>query len=340
MSHISRRDFLKAASTTVGATTLGALLAACGVKQSNLPAKPPVVSVTGGVIPPTAETQPGQDQPTSESPALSNHMAVVRNGEPEALVRKALDVFGGMGAFVKPGANVIIKPNICVAYRSYDQAATTNPWVVGALVKLCFEAGASRVRVMDNPFDGTAQQAYKYSGIQQEVEANGGEMEIMSSLKYTKIDIPGGLDFKSTTMYDEILNADVLINVPIAKDHELARLTLGMKNLLGVVQNRPGFHSNLGQRLADLASLIRPAITVVDAVRILTFGGPTGGDSAAVQKLDTLIVSPDIVATDAYAATLFGLQGSDLDYVVAGAAMGLGNSDLTRMKIEEINLAA
>jgi uncharacterized protein (DUF362 family) len=113
-----------------------------------------------------------------------------------------------------------------------------------------------------------------------------------------------------------------------------------MKNLLGVVQNRPGFHSNMGQRLADLTSLIRPAITVVDAVRILTYGGPTGGDPAAVQKLDTLIVSPDIVATDAYAATLFGMQGSDLDYVVAGAAMGLGKSDLTQLKIEEINLAA
>ncbi len=267
-------------------------------------------------------------------------MAVVRNGEPEALVRRALDVFGGMGTFVKPGANVVIKPNICVAYRSYDQAATTNPWVVGALVKLCFEAGAGRVRVMDSPFDGTASQAYQYSGIQEQVEANGGQMEVMSGIKYIETDIPEGRDIQSASVYDEILNADVLINVPIAKDHSLARLTLGMKNLLGVVQNRPGYHRNIGVRLADLASLIRPALTVVDAVRILTYGGPTGGDPAAVQKLDTLIASPDIVATDAYAATLFGLRGEDLDYVLAGAAMGLGISDLSQMKIEEINLAA
>jgi uncharacterized protein (DUF362 family) len=112
-----------------------------------------------------------------------------------------------------------------------------------------------------------------------------------------------------------------------------------MKNLLGVVQNRPGYHRNIGVRLADLASLIRPALTVIDAVRILTYGGPTGGDPAAVQKLDTVIVSPDIVATDAYAATLFGMRGEDLDYVRAGAAMGLGKSDLSQMKIEEINLA-
>jgi uncharacterized protein (DUF362 family) len=162
----------------------------------------------------------------------------------------------------------------------------------------------------------------------------------MSSIKYTQVDLPQGLDLKSASVYDEIMTADVLINVPIAKTHGLATLTLGMKNLLGVVQNRPGFHSNMGQRLADLSSRIRPAFTVVDAVRILTDGGPTGGDPDAVQKRDTLIVSPDIVATDAYAATLFGMRGEDLDYVRAGAAMGLGQSDLTRMKIEEIDLAA
>ena len=157
MSKLSRRDFLKVASTAAGATTLGAILAACGVKPASLPPKPPAVSVTEGAPSPTAETQA-----TTDPAVLRNLMAVVRNGEPEALVRRALDVFGGMGTFVKPGANVIIKPNICVAYRSYEQAATTNPWVVGALVKLCFEAGAGRVRVMDSPFDGTANQAYQY----------------------------------------------------------------------------------------------------------------------------------------------------------------------------------
>jgi uncharacterized protein (DUF362 family) len=340
MSHISRRDFLKVASTAAGATTLGSLLAACGIKPASLPAKPPAVTITEGATLPPSETQPTREQPTSEPPGLSNRMAVIRNGEPEALVRKALDVFGGMGAFVKPGANVIIKPNVCVAYRNYEAAATTNPWVLGALVKLCFDAGAGRVRVMDDPFDGSAKDAYVASGIQEQVEANGGQMEIMSPLKYIKIDLPQGVDLPSTKIYDEILNADVLINVPIAKNHELAKLTLGMKNLMGVVENRPAFHSNMGQRLAGLSSVIRPAITIVDAVRILTYGGPTGGDPAAVKKMDTVIASPDIVATDAYAATLFGLRGEDLDYVLAGAAMGLGKSDLTQMKIEEINLAA
>ena len=129
-----------------GATTLGSLLAACGVKPADLPPKAPAVSVTEGMPAPTAETQSAQESPTTRIPSLSNLLAVVRNGEPEELARKALDVFGGMSTFVKPGADVIIKPNICIAYRNYELAATTNPWLVGALVKLCFEAGAGRVQ--------------------------------------------------------------------------------------------------------------------------------------------------------------------------------------------------
>jgi uncharacterized protein (DUF362 family) len=134
------------------------------------------------------------------------------------------------------------------------------------------------------------------------------------------------------------LNADVLIDVPIAKHHSLARLTLGMKNLMGVITDRPQMHINLGQRLADLSSRVRPHLTVVDAVRILMDHGPTGGSLDDVKKTDTLIASPDIVAADSYAATLFGLRPDDLDYVGAGVSMGLGRSDLGNLKIEEITV--
>jgi uncharacterized protein (DUF362 family) len=113
-----------------------------------------------------------------------------------------------------------------------------------------------------------------------------------------------------------------------------------MKNLMGVIKDRPAMHRNLGQRLADLSSRIRPALTIVDAVRILRANGPSGGNLNDVQKLDTLIASPDIVAADSYAATLFGLKPERLSYITAGTAMGLGRSDLAGMKIEEITLGA
>ncbi len=130
-----------------------------------------------------------------------------------------------------------------------------------------------------------------------------------------------------------------MINVPIAKDHSLSRLTLGMKNLMGLVRDRPVLHAHLSQNLADLTSFVRPKLTVVDAVRILVSNGPTGGSLDDVKKLNTVIASPDIVAADSYAATLFGMRPDDLGYITAGATMGLGRSDLQNLKIEEIAIS-
>jgi uncharacterized protein (DUF362 family) len=245
-----------------------------------------------------------------------------------------------MGTFVKSGDKVIIKPNVCVAGRAPEYAATTNPWVVGALVRLCLEAGAAKVSVMDTPFNGTAEEAYITSGIREQVEAAGGEIAYMPGFKYVSVDIPQGKSLRKTAVNDDVLKADVLINVPIAKDHGSTRLTLGMKNLMGVIKNRQILHTNLGQNIADLASRVRPTLNVIDAVRILTANGPTGGDLNDVRKLDTVIASTDIVAADSYAATLFGLQPADIKYIIAGAALGLGHSDLSSLKIEEINVGA
>ena len=266
------------------------------------------------------------------------YLAVARGGDPAATTTAALAALGGMERFVKSGDDVIIKPNICVNYRTPEYAATTNPTVVAALVSLCLEAGARQVRVMDTPFPGIpADAAYEVSEIGQAVEAAGGVMEVMSPVKFVKTSIPDGLDLTEWEVYQDVLDTDVLINVPIAKTHNLARLSLGIKNLLGVITRPNQMHSKLGQRAADLASLVRPTLTVVDAVRILVEGGPTGGSLNNVQEANTVIASHDFVAADAYAATLFGMTGADIAYVKAAADMGLGTLDLSGVKVEEIN---
>ncbi|MGB9870835.1 MAG: DUF362 domain-containing protein [Anaerolineae bacterium] len=337
MSPLDRREFLRYCALGLGALLGGPVLAACRPQPSPTsapgpsPTSPPA-SPAPTPISPTFTPSPVPPTPVPQYP----HLAVARGGEPEDLVRRAIHALGGMGRFVRPGADVIIKPNICIAYHTYEYAATTNPWVVAALVRMAYEAGARRVRVMDHPFGGMPEEAYARSGIADQVRAAGGEMEVMARIKFVETEIPQGLDLRQCAIYDDILKADVVINVPIAKHHSLARLTLGMKNLMGTIWDRPMMHRNLGQRLADLASRIRPTLTVVDAVRILTAHGPTGGNLDDVRKLDTVIASPDIVAADAFAATLFGLRPEDLDYVRAGVAMGLGRADLENLRIAEV----
>jgi uncharacterized protein (DUF362 family) len=350
MSKFTRRDFLRLSVLGMGSVVLNRFLSACNPQSTPgaIPT-PPVPAATS--IPPAtqAASAPPASQGSSSSPTATSSptstasvgvpdLVVARNGDPETLVRCAIAALGGMERFVPQGARVVVKPNICVDSHTYEYAATTNPWVVAALVRLAYEAGARSVKVMDYPFGGTAEQAYVRSGIQEQVLAAGGEMVTMSGFRYVDVDLPSGRWLKKTQVFDEILNTDVLIDVPIAKQHSSARLTLGMKNLMGVVRNRSAMHGSLGQAIADLNTLVRPKLTVIDAVRILLANGPTGGNLNDVQQLDTILASPDIVAADSYATSFFGLRPDNIEYIKFGAAMGLGRSDLSSLKIEEISL--
>jgi len=289
-----------------------------------------------------APTAPASPAPTAAAPsptAGAAYLAVARGAgaDPAELTRRAIAAVGGIERFVKPGADVIVKPNICHAYHGPEYATTTNPQVVAAIVTLCLGAGAKRVRVMDSPFGGSPQAAYAKSGIEDAVKAAGGQMDVMKSMRYREVAFPEGRLLKKWKVYGDILDADTVINVPIAKNHGSATLTLSMKNLMGLVDNRNGLHAKgLHQSIADLCTVIRPQLTVVDATRILLHNGPTGGNLDDVKQTDTVIASADMVAADSYAATLFGLTGKDIDYIRFGSEMGLGQMDLGAIMVEEI----
>ncbi|MBN1641161.1 MAG: DUF362 domain-containing protein [Anaerolineae bacterium] len=313
MSDLTRRTFLKLA----GLASVGAAAAAsgCGAPTEGAPT-------------------PGAALEDYRGP----YMVIVRGADPAAITEAAVAALGGMARFVSKGDDVIVKPNICVNHATFEYAATTNPTVVATLVRLAFAAGAKRVRVMDTPYTGDPETAYRTSGIYDAVIEAGGEMEVMSQIKYAAFDIPAGRDITSWPVYRDVMEADVLINVPIAKQHGSSRLTLGAKNMMGVIQRANQFHRNLHQRIADLATLVRPHLTVMDAVRILTAHGPGGGNLADVTKLDTVIASHDTVVVDAYTTTLFGLTPDDIDYVRLTAEMGLGQVDWRAVAVEEIAL--
>lgn len=360
---LSRRSFTR----LVLAAGLGTALGACGEpapKPTAAPAPtktevarlatstpvPPSPSATSPVtpeqVPATPESALTTELPeptesplaTETPPAVAPYLAVARGADPEAITLAAVAALGGIERFVKVGYDVIVKPNVCVDYRTFEYGATTNPQVVATLVRLCLGAGARRVRVMDFPFAGSSDSAYARSGIGEAVGAAGGQMVAVNPAKFRKVEIPEGRDIRAWPIYADVLDADLLINVPIAKHHSSARLSLGCKNLMGVIRDRSQMHISLGQRIADITSRVRPALTVVDAVRTLMSHGPTGGNLSDVRLANTVIASHDVVAADAFAATLFDMQAADVPYIRAAADMGIGTLDLETIHIEEISV--
>lgn len=339
MKKVSRRDFLHLMGVGIGGVTAAQLISGCDAENA-----PPTINPESSLTPlqslPTSNpTLPPQSTITEQpTPQEYPYMVVTHGEDPEQHIRQGIKALGGMERFMKSGADVIIKPNICISYHTYEYAATTNPWIVGALVKMCLEAGAKRVRVMDFPFGGSAKDSYRNSGIEEQVNAAGGEMEIMLPLKYKELDISNTISLKKTSVYEDILKADLLIDVPIAKNHGLAVLTLGLKNLMGTIQDRGAIHKDFTNRLVDLATLVRPHLTVIDAIRTLMENGPTGGNLSDVKVQNTVIFSQDTVTADSYATSLFGLLPENLGYLVNAANRGLGRLDYQNVKIEEFNI--
>ncbi len=344
---LSRRQFLRA--LFFGAS--GTVLAACAPKQADAPTAGPSparlspspttanIAPTAPVLPTFAATATMTRIPPSPTPSQP-YLSVARGANPAAITRAAVDALGGIQRFVKSGDEVIVKPNICNASLPPELASTTNPEVVAELVKLCLEAGCKRVRVMDQPFAGVAVEAYKNSGIRAAVERAGGQMEIMSAMKYAAFTFPAAArDLKSSKIYQDVLKADVLINVPVAKTHNLAKLTLGMKGLMGVILDREPLHQSIHQRVADLSTAIRTTLTVIDGVRVVVADGPTTWDPKNVVVANTIIASHDIVAADAYAAqTLFKIKPQDIGYIKLGAEMGIGRADLANLRVKEVSV--
>lgn len=271
--------------------------------------------------------------PSTVRAAEAPPLAVRKGKEIPALVRETLAALGGMGRFVRPGETVVVKPNIGWD-RTVELAANTHPMVVRAVVEHCLEAGAKRVLVFDRSANDP-RRCYVQSGIQEAVEGLRSErvsIEHMDRRAFQDLDIKSGKELSRWSFYKPALEADRLINLPIAKHHSISAVTLGMKNIMGVIGgNRGVLHRNIADALADINSVVRSDLTLIDATRILVANGPQGGRLEDVRVLDTLIASPDIVAADAYAATLFGHRPEEIPTIVAGAGRGLGIMDLGKV---------
>ncbi len=227
---------------------------------------------------------------------------------------------------------MVVKPNMGWD-RNAEQGANTHPLVVRSVVEECLKAGAKKVKVFDRTCNDE-RRCYVNSGIGPALRGmKNVEVKYLEEERFRKVPLNGRV-LKECLLYGEALAADVYINVPVAKHHGLTRLTLGLKNVMGIMGgNRGAIHTNIDAALADIHTVFKPHMTVIDATRILTAHGPSGGDLRDVRVLNKVIASTDIVAADAYATTLFGLRPDQIAVTVAAYKRGLGEMDLRRMRI-------
>jgi uncharacterized protein (DUF362 family) len=278
---------------------------------------------------------------SEEKPKGQPLLAVAKGKDYETLVTKVLEPLGGIGAFVHKGDRVVVKPNVGWD-RSPEQAANTHPDVIKSLVRQCLDAGAKQVLIFDYTCNDSLS-CFRRSGIQAAADAIGDSRVRCFPIspqtepaRFIPVKIQNGRVVKEFTFYEDALekNCDCYINVPIAKHHSLAKLTLGLKNIMGVIGGIRGrIHQGFAEKITDLNLVVRPKLTIIDATRILLRNGPTGGNLDDVKVLDTLLASTDIVVADAYATTLFDMKPKQLASTVAAAKRGLGEMDLAKVKI-------
>ncbi len=260
-------------------------------------------------------------------------MAVVQGGEPRALVQKAIENLGGMSRFVSRQDVVVIKPNIAWD-RTPEQAANTNPDAVAEVVRQCWQAGAKRVIVTDVSCN-EARRCFHRSGIQAAALAEHAEVILPDPELFREVEM-GGVVLKTWPVFTPFLEADKIINMPIAKHHELTGTSLGMKNWYGILGGeRNRLHQQIHQSLVDLASFMLPTVTLIDCYRILLRNGPTGGNLEDVATKKTIVAGTDPVALDAYVAKAYwDLSPEHMPYLAMAAARGLGIVDFEKLQVK------
>jgi uncharacterized protein (DUF362 family) len=274
--------------------------------------------------------------------AEESDLVIAKNGSPSQLLQAAMASLGGMGRFVKKGQRVVIKANIAWA-RTPEQACTNNPDLLFALVKMCYETGAKRVAVWDHTCDNY-QFAFARSGLKEAGQKAGADVLSGHGRNvYKQVEIPKGKKLKSAEVLRDILESDVFINFPTPKHHFATELTLGMKNFIGIVWDMELLHKiDLHQCIADINTLRKPDLVVMDAIRILTTNGPKG--PGKTEDIGEVITSTDIVAADAYAAAFFKhpktgkpFKPEEIKFVKNAYDLGLGEINLSKVRVKKVS---
>ena len=251
----------------------------------------------------------------------------VRQGDIDAMVRRAVDLVGGMGKFVKPGQSVVIKPNI---FSPLPPPVSIDRRVLGSLVGLCLESGASKVRVVEGVSVGSLRkrvnidvsedrgrmvrgmgtiEVMKLLGVKRAVEDAGGEAFGVEDLETTHVPAPGGKVLSALDYPRMVLEADVFIDLPALKTHTMTMVTLGIKNLQGLLTEADryfGHRDDLDQHLVDILKVRQPDLTLVDG--LIGMEGMGAGESGTPVPMGLVIAGEDVVAVDSVCTRVMGID--------------------------------
>lgn len=272
------------------------------------------------------------------SPLAENYdMVAIMGGEAETMFDRAIEEFGGMRRFVSKGQTVVVKPNIGWD-ASPERAANTNPALVKRIIQHCMNAGAKQVFVFDHTCNEWSK-CYKNSSIEQAAKDAGATVVMGNTEKYYQEVQVNGEIMKTAKVHELILSSDVFINVPVLKNHGGAKMTVSMKNLMGTVWDRRFWHANdLHQCIADFAAYRKPDLNIVDAYRVLKRNGPLGVSVEDVVTMKSQLISTDMVAVDAAACKLFGIDPSEVSHIGLAEKAGVGTSALDSLNIRRIKV--
>lgn len=260
------------------------------------------------------------------------------SGDPVAATKKALEALGGISRFVKKGERVVLKPNMSFT-RTPEFGATTHPQVVATVAQACMEAGAQQVLVLDHTLH-RAELCLERTGIREACKNIPGVhvLALQERKFFREIKIPQGKVLERVEVMKEVLDSPVLINIPVAKSHSATGVSMGIKGLMGLIWDREVFHSqvNMNQALADLATIIKPQLTILDATRALTSGGP--GGPGEVKKPNLIIAGIDPVAVDSFGVSVvpwYGqtFKGRQVEHLQIAHQRGLGKIDIEQSKV-------
>jgi uncharacterized protein (DUF362 family) len=275
---------------------------------------------------------------TNGEPAAAYDLVAVKGGEPDMMFDRAIESLGGMKQFVSKGQAVVVKPNIGWDVVP-EKGANTNPRLVSRIIEHCFDAGAKDVFVFDHTCDNWVK-SYKNSGIEKAAKDAGAKVVSGETEGYyQEVLVPKGKSLTKAKIHELMLSANVIINVPILKNHDGSKATICMKNLMGVVWDRRFWHRNdLHQCIADFATYCKPALNVVDAYTVMRTNGPRGTSIDDVVTMKSLIVSRDMVAADAASAKMLGFEPDDIGHIRIADEMKVGKKDLSSLSINRIKL--